>query len=326
MNKLVKEVLTNKVKINYYFKALTYIKFWLEKTAYKTKGSYYISIFLAFIFMLSINSCELYNPSEPIPAYIQIDKINLNTTISLEGSSSNKISDAWVYLDDQLIGCFELPAKFPVLFEGKHQIKIMPGIKVNGIAATRAPYPFYSSYDTLIDLQVGTIQNITPHVKYRTNLTFNFMENFENTGTIISKSPAPGVDTVIQQIDAPNPNVFEGNGSGIVYLDKNHTFFEGVSSTSFILPKSGANIFLEFNYKCNNTFVVGLFAHGTASSSKEAALIFNPSANWNKAYVYLTSVVSGNNNASDFNIFFGMINNTSSDSLALMLDNIKLVY
>jgi hypothetical protein len=288
--------------------------------------SYKLLLFLSTSIILIISSCELYNPSEPIPAYIQIDKIALSTIASTEGSNSHKITDAWVYVDEQLIGCFELPATFPVLYEGSHQIKIRAGIKVNGIAATRAPYPFYTIYDTIISLQKGMKLSLAPIVKYRTNMTFSFMEDFENTGTIISKSPASGVDTVIQRLDAPNPNVFEGNGSGIAYLDNSHFFFEGVSSTSYVLPKSGSDVFLEFNYKCNREFVVGTFAHSTGGTSKDAALTFNPSANWNKAYVYLTTVVSANSNATDFSVFFGMINNNSSDSLALLLDNIKLVY
>jgi hypothetical protein len=187
--------------------------------------SYKLLLFLSISIILIISSCELYNPSEPIPAYIHIDKINLTTTFSTEGSNSHKITDAWIYIDEQLVGCFELPATFPVLYEGSHQIKIRPGIKVNGIAATRSPYPFYINYDTIVNLQKGAKLNLTPTVKYRSNMTFNFMEDFENTGTIISKSPTAGVDTSIQRIDVPDPNVFEGNGSGIAYLDKNHTFF-----------------------------------------------------------------------------------------------------
>ena len=285
------------------------------------KSYFYLSILIIFI-----SSCELYNPSEPIPAYIHIDKIALSTNYSTEGTNSNKISDAWVYIDEQLIGCFELPATFPVLNEGNHQVKIRAGIKVNGIAATRAPYPFYTIYDTIINLQKGVKLNIDPTVRYRTNITFSFMEDFENTGTIISKSPTAGVDTVIQRLDFPNPNVFEGNGAGIAYLDNSHSFFEAVSSTSYVLPKSGADIFLEFNYKSNREFVVGVFSHSAGGTTKSAALTFNPSANWNKAYVHLSTVVSSNNNATDYSVFFGMVNSFASDSIALLLDNIKLVY
>ncbi len=289
-------------------------------------NNYKLFIYTLISIALTISSCELYNPSEPIPAYIHIDKITLITTASIEGSNSSKITDAWVYVDEQLIGCFELPATFPIINNGSHVIKIRPGIKVNGIAATRSPYPFYSNFDTIINLQKGMKINLFPMVKYRTNMTFNFMEDFENSGTIISKSPTLGVDTVIQVLNAPNPNIFEGNTSGIAYLDNSHTFFEGVSSTSYVLPKSGSDVFLELNYKCNHEFVVGVFAHSNGGTNQEAAITINPSASWNKVYIYLTPVVSKYTTATDYNIFLGMRNIAASDSVAMLLDNIKLVY
>ncbi len=136
------------------------------------KHNYTIFIFSGFIFAL-LGACELYNPTEPIPAYIHIDKIGLTTSADgSQGSNSSKITDAWVYIDERLIGCFELPVTFPVLYEGSHQLKIRAGIKVNGIAATRAPYPFYEAYTQSVDLQKGTKITVSPTVKYRTNMTF----------------------------------------------------------------------------------------------------------------------------------------------------------
>ncbi len=288
-----------------------------------------VFIFLSVCIAFALSSCNIYNPAEPIPAYIHIDKIAVSTNSDgSQGSKSSKINDAWVYVDEKLIGCFELPVTFPVLYEGSHQIKIRPGIKVNGIAATRAPYPFYTIYDTTVNnLQKGVKINLNPRVTYRTNMAFNFMEDFENTGTIISKSPAAGVDTVIQLIHSPNPNVFEGSASGAAYLDHSRTFFECVSSTSYVLPKNGVDVFLEFNYKCNHEFKVGVFAHmASGGTVKTEALTINPSATWNKAYIYLTPAVSSNFNATDYNILFGMLNSTAEDNVNLMLDNIKLVY
>src|SRR3989337_3990814 len=83
------------------------------------------------------------NKEEPIPSYIHIDAINLSTNYTIEGSSSNKILNAWIYIDDQSVGAFELPCTVPVLAVGSHEIKIQAGIKENGIDATRIYYPFY---------------------------------------------------------------------------------------------------------------------------------------------------------------------------------------
>lgn len=284
------------------------------------------------IVVTGICSCEIFNPAEPVPAYIHIDKINLtknpsgftNSSTGDEGSLSNKITDAWVYIDEQLIGCFELPVTFPVLFEGTHQLSVRAGIKVNGIAATRAPYPFFSTYTSTINLEKGIKMAVTPSVNYNSNTHFSIMENFESAGYTIIKSVHS--DTALQIITSPNQNLFEGNNSGIGYLDASHFKFECITVDSFLLPKGGAPVFLEFNYRSDYNFTVGVFAIGTASTSQFAALSFNPTSTWNKAYVYLTPTISGAYSADSYKITIGMVNTINADSLAILLDNIKLVY
>ncbi len=296
-----------------------------------------LSVLILAIVML-FGSCNIYNPSEPTPAYIHIDKITvttnsetfLNSENLTEGSLSSKISDAWVYIDEKLIGCFELPATFPVLSDGTHTLKIRAGIKVNGIAATRAPYPFYLPYTQSIYLQKGVVTNVASlNVQYSSSTHFSFMEDFENVGTIISKTS--NADTSIQKISSPASEVFEGTTSGIGYLDQNHYLFECESSNTYQLPRSGADVILEFNYKSNHEFVVGIIANTMSGSTvtnseKISALNFNASPSWNKAYLYLTPAINQSGSASKYKIFLGMVNSNGENGLTLSLDNIKLVY
>jgi len=289
------------------------------------KHTYTFFILLGLSATIILGSCELYNPTEPIPAYIHIDKITLSTaTDGSQGTNSHKITDAWVYIDEELIGCFELPVTFPVLYEGTHQLKIKAGIKVNGISSSRAPYPFYNIYSQTIDLQKFTTLNLTPTVTYRTNMTFDFLEDFEQVGITIERTPTS--DTTVQKTSFPAENVFEGSNSAIAYLDPNRIFFECTTKDKYILPKSGANVFLEFNYKCNHAFTVGIIAYGISSSQSFATLNFNPSTDWNKAYVYLTPTISGAYTAVNYKIFWGAVNTTGTDSVAFLFDNIKLVH
>lgn len=271
-----------------------------------------------------ISSCELYNPAEPVPAYIHIDKFTLTTDYATEGTTSNKISDAWVYIDDILIGCYELPATFPVISEGVHAVKISAGIKVNGISSDRAPYPFYSKYEQLIDFQVGKTINISPTINYLPSTTFAFMEDFEGAGNTIDTTS--NSDTSLQILSSPDPNVFEGSKCGIAYLDATRTIFEFATVANYQLPKNGAPVFLEFNYKCNFVFTVSVIAYGTGGLSQFSSLHLNPSSEWNKAYVYLTPNVSGAYTAIDYKIVWGMHNLAPLDSAVMLLDNIKLVH
>lgn len=274
--------------------------------------------------MLVFNACKKLDPEEPVPSYIHIEKINLKTDFSKQGSSSAKITDAWVYIDEQLMGCFELPATFPVLYEGTHEIKIKAGIKVNGIAASRGPYPFYEMYVQKAELHKNTRLTINPVVSYVSYAKFNFMENFDGVGIMLAPGPAGTADTMKQTFDTKL--VFEGKGSGIAHLKSNQANFQCVSNTSHVLPKGGAPVFLEFNYKCNHIFTVGIYAHTGSNTSTIPIMGINPTENWNKMYVYLTPSVSGASNATDFNIYFSMFNGEGANDIELLIDNIKLVY
>lgn len=272
-----------------------------------------------------VGACDIYNPPEPVPAYISIPAITLST-LPGQGTDSHKITDAWVYIDDELSGCYELPCKFPVISEGSHEIKIRPGIKLNGISGTRAPYPYYTAHTTTVGLQAGSITTINPTVSYVSYTHFEFMEDFEGSGIQIDSSA--GSTSVIKQVNInSNPNlVFEGYGSGYAYVNNStKNFFECVSSQAYPLPTSGKDVFLEFNYKADGEFIVGVIAQ-PPYYLKTSSLTYNASANWNKTYLYLTTAMGSSPNATQFKLFFGMQNSTGADSLGLLLDNIKLIY
>ncbi|CAN5405852.1 hypothetical protein BH10BAC1_BH10BAC1_10390 [soil metagenome] len=275
--------------------------------------------------LLLISSCELYNPPEPVPAYIHIQKFDLTTNYSAEGTNSNKISDAWIYVDDQLIGCFELPATVPVIVEnGSHIVKVSAGIKVNGISSNRGIYPFYKKYEQTIDLQKGIVTTLSPTTSYNSTTTFAYKEDFEIAGVTIA--PTANSDTTFQTLSSPDPNIFEGSKCGVAYIDNTKTFFEAATVNSFVLPKAGAPVFLEFNYKCTYEVTVSIIAYGSTASAQFLSLHLNPSPEWNKAYIYLTPNVSGASSALNYKMVWGMINVTGATSGAMYIDNIKLVY
>lgn len=280
--------------------------------------------FISFILFswIVLNSCEIYNPTEETPSYIHIDSISLVTNIALQGSNSNKITDVWIYIDDQLIGTFELPVTFPILAEGLHQIRVKAGIKMNGIAATRIQYPFYDSYIQTIDLSREKITKIAPVITYSPVTTFTWIEDFESPGISITTINS---DTILQKTQMSS-DVFEGSFSGVVSLDESHPFFECVSSASgYKLPKAGDPVFLELNYKSNNPFRVGIYANKQGGIKQVEALIINPSDNWNKIYISLTSVVSGEPDATSYKIYLGMLKESSVANPKLLIDNIKLL-
>ena len=110
---------------------------------------------LTTCFILMNTQCNESLTAE-IPSYIEIvnfdyygnlDSYDGYNTYPNEYQSTN-ITDAWVTMDGQALGVFELPCTIPILSDGLHTFTIYPGIKVNGIAGNRIKYPFYSKFET----------------------------------------------------------------------------------------------------------------------------------------------------------------------------------
>jgi hypothetical protein len=279
-----------------------------------------------FLCWLICQSCNLINREEEIPSYIAIDTIRLNANTVLQGSASSKITDAWIYVDDQLVGAFELPCKIPVLAAGEHKISVGAGVMVNGLTALRAPYPFYRFYsENSINLNEGEVREIEPVVTYFDSLQFAFMANFDDLSG--SKLEAAGAsDTTIALVSNPEL-VFEGAGSMLAALYRDSGFIEFQMVEPVELPKQGTTVYLELNYKTTHILNVGLKANYTSSGTVSAPLVsLNPSTEWNKIYINLTRQVSQQINAANYRVYFYAPKPAGSGKMELFIDNMKIVY
>jgi hypothetical protein len=283
----------------------------------------FLSALLIVVVIGMFGSCEVFNPEEQIPSYIHIDKIDLNTT-SEQGSNSSKITDAWVYVDDQLVGAYELPVTLPVLSSGVHTVVIKPGIKVDGISATRAVYPFYKPYSASINLIPDSVITINPTLTYNAYTVFEWKEAFEDGGISLDKTLFS--DTTIDKT-SDTTKVFEGDYSGIVHLDATHDFFQGLSLGSFILPTGDSPVFLELNYKTDALIKIGLYANSNSQIMKLDVVYINKTNTWNKIYINLNSAISrATNNPNDFQVYIEIQKDSDASSAEILFDNIKLVH
>lgn len=278
---------------------------------------------MCLLLPILFSSCEKTNSDELIPSYIQIDTISLQANYSSQGTSSSKITDAWVYVDDELIGAFELPAKFPVLKEGSHKLTIRSGIKMNGIASTRIYYPMYASLVQTVNLEKEkTTRFKQVSTTYDDNTIFYWKEAFEDGGISLESTDSSYVD-LSKTSDALK--VFEGFYSGIVNLDAEHDFFEVKTSEAYELAKGGTPVFLELNYKSNNSFIVGLLSNFSGYTVQTSAMLIYPSEKWNKIYVNLTTIINENSLASNYNVYVGAVLDEDVEQAEILFDNFKLV-
>ncbi|MDP2423704.1 MAG: hypothetical protein U1C46_03635 [Bacteroidales bacterium] len=285
------------------------------------------SFFSLFTVLLCLYSCR-DNANDGIPAYIQIDKISLITQPA-QGTASHKITDAWVFIGDELIGAFELPVTFPVLKTGSQEITIQAGIKINGISATRAPYPFYNPLIVSVNLEAGSITRITDLVTtYKSNAVFAWMENFEGNSisidtTVNSQTGFRKISTASLIFDYPGE---QNNYSAMASFSGSANLFECASVQQYLLPRNDSPVFVELNYRSNNLLTTGVFAYANQQVSQKSILVLNPTATWNKVYINLTPTVQLTSNATGFKVFLGALRDANVDTAQVFFDNLKLIH
>lgn len=286
-------------------------------------------IILLFVFLFA--SCEIINPKVTVPAYITIPSFVFKTDEITQGTNSNKITDVWVYVDDQLIGTFELPAKFPVIKDGLHKVEIRAGIKLNGISSTRIDYPYLESFTSTVLLTPNQETIIIPTFTYYSNTVFKWLENFENIGVSISEN---GTSVSKFKLLQNSSEVFEGKKCGYVEMDQTNNFFEIGTKEEYDLPKEGATVILELNYKNSEEMLVGIYANTPSSVTQELALKLRATTNasgnleWNKIYINLTPFVSKHTTATSYKVFFGGTLRDKPDvsKAVYYIDNVKLIH
>ncbi len=275
---------------------------------------------LLLIIGIASFSCSKDDFEAEIPAYISIDKFSL-TTNQNQGSASENITDAWVYINDDLIGVFELPAKFPVLKEGTVNLKVFAGIKENGIAATRVKYIPYAPYEKQITLVKEETISVEPIVRYHESIQFPWIQDFE--GAALDFSHHVSSDTVIksQIID-----VKEGDFSGLISLDPDMIFFEMTSPAQTNIPLTGTPVYLELDFKNNQEMTIGVYL----DANQFAFLTLGVSTEWKKIYINLADVINKNNTGTnELKVFFGMQESSTSiftTNPEIYIDNVKLVH
>jgi hypothetical protein len=284
-----------------------------------------IYLFIGVIISL-LYSCEKFDKKEEIPSFISIDKVDFSTTVG-QGTDSVVISDVWVYVDDESIGAYQLPAIIPVLHKGTHLITIKPGIVLNGIAATRSINPFFTPYSKSVTLFEDSVVKINPTSTYHSNTKFiwndNGEEGFEDGGI--------SIDSIFPskcKISKTSTEVFEGTYSGLIHLTKDTNYFIGASSKYFPIPTNGSKSnLLELHIKNPDTHLgIGVYINFSSGMvQKVDYLTINPGTKWKKIYVNMSNLLDKYMTGSTYRIFLSSSLPANKTESNIYLDNIKLV-
>lgn len=291
-------------------------------------------------------SCKKFEGSQKVPAYIHIESIEVDslTDYFVYGANTHKITDAWVHVDDQLIGVYELPATFPVLEKGPHKVTVYGGIMVDGRSAARDRYPFYQPWTVQnLNLVEDSIVNLSPVLHYYpigegTNVAWK--EDFENTNTLLSDSSSDVNMNRVSGVEAwQSVNSF---WSGKVDLPPDSLDFTVVTADQFNFYKNtnGVYCLLEMDYNCNDTFLVGIQYYLDYYLETLPIIKVTPTdkthdkpERWNKIYINIGPYMNDFQRASYFKLFFtsnlameGSEYHPISEPRYYYFDNLKLLY
>ena len=278
------------------------------------------SVFL--ILLLAQTSCEKFSGDQTVPAYVKVDSIRLTTNYSTQGTAIHNITDAWVYIDGQLIGTFQLPATFPILQQGSHTLIVLPGVKKDGIASTRISYPFYQEITKTINLVPDkTLDFGTLSTTYATKTKFIWREDFDDVAITLDTTAA--ATTKIKQTSSNSPLTLEGLHSAIIELDTVGATFACVSHSTFTIPNSA--VFLEMNFNINTSLIVGVYVTTFGIIYEVPIITLNPTNDkWKKIYIDLTTTLNAYTGATKFRVYY-YLKNTTGDHYRILLDNIKVL-
>ena len=269
--------------------------------------------FTYFLILLIFSSCEKDN-DDGIPTYLKINNIELS------GGFTSNITDAWVYINGQLQGVYELPAKFPVLEKGNTNIKVYAGIKNNGIASQRVIYPFYSSDTINKVLTVNSTTVIDPIVNIKENIGDGVYVDFESTHSF-------NFDAGFQKVISDE----EGNYGSLSLSDSDSMLITEINYEDFPLnfdnvPQQGSPTYMELDYRSNTAFLIGVYINYPNLPTVEMGLIWvNTKEDWNKIYIDLTQTLSEAINSESFSVFIRM-QRDSLDENRLDFDNLRVIH
>ena len=268
---------------------------------------------LTILTIIGVISCKKGSLNAPEASFMIANPSVTITNSSIQGSNSHKITDMWLYVNDQFQGCYSVGKPMPIVASGSATIKLFAGIKNNGIADTRQPYFFYKPVAFTQNVEAGKTYTIAPSFEYLSSTNFLFADNFDAGASHFQ--PLGDSLFVINSNDA-----YGGTGKSVfMSMSDAKPTAEMITSSYFYVPLSSAAVYLEMNYKCNQEINIGIISN----NENRRALTLNPSSDWNKIYVDLRTVINTLPASPACKFYISATKNTAYP--LIYIDNVKVI-
>ncbi len=292
-----------------------------------------LTVIASIATILLLNGCNTFDREEQTPVYFFIDTFSLTTkSDNSQGSNAHDIKDAWVYVDGQLIGAFEVPVTIPVLAMDTARITILAGIKKNGRSDDREIYPFYKAAQDTMVLVPGRIDSFFPKIRYHDSTEFKWIEDFEDR-TISFEPSGVDIEEDSMRLTYDPSEVYRHSNlnqvSGYIEFDSINQRFENSTISKFAVPRNSST-YLEMNYNLETEAQIGFYAYdqvGILIDRVNVLYLFKTDGEWKKSYISLNEDMSDPRftNAT-FKIFIYAKNFSDNPNARVYFDNLKLLH
>lgn len=266
---------------------------------------------------------------QPQAAWLKIDQWNLVENPDAQfpqGELSHNITQVFVNMNGKSLGVYELPAKIPIIADGAQEFVLIPGIINNGISKTKKRFPFMEQYKGIITLKKNDTVSFTPTTRYYSSVKF-LIEDFESPSMKLNVSS----ESTAKLGRNDDPNILKwGNKYGEILLNDEDSLISFTTNFETVLPKLGAEVYLEFDYMNTNSALTSTISFGNGNYYDDPYLQINPQkegkAVWKHAYVDLKENISFRQAAPYNEVKFTMLLDQKGTAKYFYIDNIKLVY
>ena len=283
---------------------------------------------LLLVFLITILfSCVKENPNV---AWLKIDKWDLLPNPDAnnpEGELTHDFSQVFLNMDGKSLGAYQLPAKVPIIAkEGPHEFVMQVGIINNGISNTKKRYPFTKNFTKTITLKQNDTVSVTSSTQYYPSIHF-LIEDFESPSMQLDVSTESSA-TLGRNND---PAILQwGNKYGEVLLNNTDSLISIITTFGYVLPKSGSEVYLEFDYMNTNSMLTGVISHGNGNFFVDPFVQINPQvkekAVWKHVYLDLMEIISYRYNTPFNEAQFTIALDKKGAHKYFYIDNIKLIY
>lgn len=280
-------------------------------------------------------SCEIINPEEEIPAYLEISQFDVAGINNLPPSSD--IRDVWLYVGRENLGVYQFDGKdkitIPILKSGLNTIRLDPGIVGDlGFNNVHDAYPFYENFDTVVNIVPGETIVLNPKTGYteEANLIDVTQDDFE-TGLNRNYRACGGCPINLEVAARNNPEFTDlfgdSNGEAIALLRVGQGATDSVyleTRSAFGINERATQIWLEFEYRSNIIFTTGIRAQNVFYYRIQPFLPASPDG-WTKVYLRLIDDFFIFNDNLAYTLIFSSPQTDGAKDYYVALDNIRIV-